>query len=737
MRKRFPLMVMMVALVAAFLASAAAYAQFGATSGNLYGKVTDEQGGVLPGVSVTLSGQGAPVTVTSDARGEFRFLTLAPGKYIIKLELSGFATVTRENVVITLGRNTELVETMKLSSVAAAVTVTSETPVLDTRKVETGATMTNAELRDIPTGRDPWVLLQSVPGVQVDRVNVAGSESGQQSLFNSKGSEPGTFQLDGVNYTDMNALGASAGYYDFETFSEVQIITGGVDPAMQGSGAHINMITKRGTNEVHGSARINYVSDHFQGTNYPPSAGRRKIDSVQEYGVEVGGPIVRDTLWLWGSYGRNQINILIGAGAPPTKQNTTLDNFNGKLNWQVVPSNSFNAWYQHSDKNVFGRGAGATCPQPCTVDQVLPINNWKAEDSQVFSSNFFFSAMYAGTNSFFGLTPEGKGQLFYDGLTGYAGTSYYYLTQDQPSTQWKADTSFFFNTGSLGHELKAGFQYLKVTTNQLYGSPANPAPANNPNQLVKVGGWKNYYDVDAAGIFRDLSSNIAATYWGAFIGDTMTWDRLTIQAGVRWDKQNGVNLPTVVAGNPSFPDILPAIDYAGEPPPFTWDDWSPRVGVTYALGQNRNTVFKASYARFVDALGTQTISYVNPVGNIAGIYFPWNDANGNNIVETGEVDTSAESLNSFNVTTTATSPNAINPDLIAGTTDEFIGGVDYEVSPGFAVGAAYTYRNYKNPVVGLPFDSATGRIITAADYEQYDTLAGFLPDGTPYGPVPV
>ena len=244
--------------------------------------------------------------------------------------------------------------------------MTSEAPVIDTRKVETGAVMTNDELRDIPTGRDPWVLLQSVPGVQVDRVNVAGSESGQQSTFDGKGTVAGTFTLDGVNYTDMAALGASNGYYDFETFQEVQVVTGGSDPALQGAGAHINMITKRGTNEVHGSARINVVSDSFQGTNYPPSKGRRKISSVQEYGAEVGGPILRDTLWLWGSYGRNQINLLVGSDTPPTKSNTTLENFNGKLNWQVIPSNSFSAWYQHSDKIVLGRGAGATCPQSCT-----------------------------------------------------------------------------------------------------------------------------------------------------------------------------------------------------------------------------------------------------------------------------------------------------------------------------------------------------------------------------------
>ena len=742
-------MVLAIALVAICLASATAVAQFGESKGNLYGKVVDEQGGVLPGVTVTLSGQGAPTIATTDARGEFRFLNLSPGTYTVKLDLTGFAVVTRENVVVQLGRNTEIRESLKLSSVAAAVTVTSETPVIDTRKVQSGAVMTNEELRQIPTGRDPWVLLQSVPGVQVDRVNVAGSESGQQSTFNSKGTTMGTFTVDGVNYTDMNALGASNGYYDFETFQEVQIVTGGSDPAMQGAGAHINMITKRGTNEVHGSARINVVSDSFQGTNYPPTGGRRSIDSVQEYGVEVGGPVLRDTLWLWGAYGRNQINILVGAGTPPTKSNTTLENFNGKLNWQVVPSNSFNGWYQHSDKIVFGRGAGARRPQAATNDQTLPTNAWKAEDSQVVSSNLFFSAMYAGQDGFFGLTPEGQGQLSYDGNTGYLGTSPYYLAQTQPQFQWKADGSYFFNTGNMGHELKAGFTYLNVNTNYVTGSPANPAPASNPNQAVKVGAFVNAYGCDddglncvpAAGIFRDASIAPTAQYYGAFLGDTMTMDRLTVQVGVRWDRQFGVNSATVVAGNPSYPDILPAINYPGAPKAFTWNDWSPRAGLTYALGQNRGTVLKASYAHFVDSLGTGTIGFTNPLGSSAGAYYPWNDANGNNIVDVGEVITSGDPLSNFGYVlgdpSSASSPNAIDPNIKAGSTNEFIGGIDQEITPGFAVGAAYTYRKFINPVVGLPYDPTTGTIITNADYVQVATLTGTLPDGTPYGPEPV
>src|SRR5215471_10169026 len=290
MSKRFPWIVPAIAfVVCAMLVPGAVFAQFGQSTGAIIGKVVDEQGGVLPGVSVIVKGPGAPVTVYTDARGEFRVTNIDAGNYTLTVALQGFSTVNRENVVVQAGRNTELTVPMKLSAVAATVTVTGEAPILETKRVGTGSQVSQEELKSIPTARDPWVVLQSVPGVAIDRVNVAGSESGQQSVFISHGSNAtsGTFAVDGVNFTDMSALGASAGYYDFDSFQEMQVITGGSDAAIQGSGAHLNMVTKRGTNEVHGSARLYETDHHFQSNNLPDEA------KTQVFGPG-GGPSGQD-----------------------------------------------------------------------------------------------------------------------------------------------------------------------------------------------------------------------------------------------------------------------------------------------------------------------------------------------------------------------------------------------------------------------------------------------------------
>ncbi len=734
--------------LALLLLAAPALAQFGEAKGNLYGRVLDENGGTLPGVTVTLKGPGAPVVQTTDARGEYRFLNLSPGRYTISLALAGFSTVTRENVDINLGANTQVTDTMKVSAVAATITVTGEAPILDTRKVQTGAQVTQEELRSIPTARDPWVVLQSIPGVQIDRVNVAGSESGQQSTFVSKGSSGGSFTVDGVNFTDLTALGASAGYYDFDSFQEIQVITGGSDPSIQGDGAHVNMITKRGTNEVHGTARLFAVDDHFEAHNVPDEAKTQtaaigagnRIQSIQEYGLEAGGPIVKDHLWLWGAYGRDQVNLLV-AGTKTDK--TTLENLNAKINWQIIPSNSADIYYQRSDKRKFGRGAAADRPQETTTDQTTPANTWKIQDSHVFSSNFFATVQYNGTDGVFTLDPEGgtSHQLFFD-EGGVWHNSGYFLDSKRPQRQVKGDLSYFFNTGSIGHELKAGFGYLYSIGASQFGWPG--FGADYPSDLaVKTFGTNFHCDVPCAAITRDAWTSVEGKYYSAFLGDTITLDRLTVNLGVRWDRQYGSNNPKLIPGNASFPTILPTVDFKGTTKEFTWEDFQPRFGLTFAVDPKRTTIVKASYARFAATLGTGTVGLTNPGGPggyPAYAYYAWNDGSGcagaaDNLVQPCEVDTSPAGFqfsSYFDPLNPTGSNNKIDKNLKAPRTQEIVAGVDHELMPNLVVGLAYTYRHFDRFIYGVRFDPLTGRVLTQDDYELYQTITSSAGDPVQY-----
>ena len=741
------------AAAALLLAALPALAQFGGNTGGILGKAVDEQGAVLPGVAVTVKGPGAAQTVYTDARGEFHVINLAPGEYTVTLALQGFSTVNRENVTVALGRDTELQIPMKLSSVAATVTVSGEVPVISTKQVLTGAAVTQEELKSIPTARDPWVVLQSVPGVQIDRVNVAGSESGQQSNFIAKGSTMGTFAVDGVNLTDMSALGASSGYYDFDSFQEMQVISGGADASISGSGTHLNMVTKRGTNEIHGNARIFAVDQHFQSDNVPdeaktqidsngnpaPLAAGNHINSVQDYGADVGGPIWKDHMWLWGAYGRDQINLVTAGG---TNDNTTLEDFNSKFNWQVVPSNSVDVWYLRSDKLKQGRSGGPTRPQETTWNQTTPQNTWKIQDNQIFGSSFFLTAQYNGINGAFTLHPQGSEdrQAFFDD-GGVWHNTYEFFDSGRPQRQVKADISYFFNAGTVGNELKAGFGYLKTgarSSSQWPGSidcvgcptsgsffPGNGQAGQVYSDLADITDADGN-PIPSATITRQSNLSIDNKYYSAYFQDAITFDRLTINVGVRWDQQYGNNNPTTIQGNPSFPDVLPTVVYPGADKPFTWNDWQPRVGLTYAFGQNRTTVFKASYARFAEALGTNTTGQINPTNTVSYAYYPWTDANGDGVVQPGEVNTSPGALESSRGYDPANPGAAISPqsfasDFHAPKTWEVVAGVDHELLPAFAVGVVYTHRTFTDQLYRFP----TG--VTSADYTLYRTLTGNLP----------
>src|SRR3954471_8684902 len=237
------------------VAGSSAFAQV--QNGNISGSVKDQQGGVLPGVTATLAGVDVTHSFLTDASGEFRFLELAPGPYKLSVNLPGFQTVVRDNVIVEVGRNINLALVLRVAPVAETVNVVAATPIVDRRQTGTATNITENELTKIPTSRDPFALMRSVPGVLVDRVNIGGNETGQQSNFAMKGTRPqdASWTMDGIEITDMAATGASPTYFNFDNFEEIQVSTAGNDIKSRTGGIGLNLVVKRGTNSFSGTAR--------------------------------------------------------------------------------------------------------------------------------------------------------------------------------------------------------------------------------------------------------------------------------------------------------------------------------------------------------------------------------------------------------------------------------------------------------------------------------------------------
>src|SRR5262249_36276913 len=215
---------------------------------------------------------------------------------------------------------------MGVSTVQETITVTGASPVVDTKQTGTKQTFTNELLQSIPSARDPWVILQQMAGVAMDRENIGGNMSGQQSNYVSGGGNPfnNKWSLDGIHTTDMAATGASPTYYDFDAFEEMTINTGGVDVTQQTGGVGINLVTKSGGDKFRGSTRYYVTDDSFESQNVTDAqrlqgaSSGGPIQNIKDYGVEAGGPLKKGKAWIWGSYGKQNINVGVLGFFQPT-----------------------------------------------------------------------------------------------------------------------------------------------------------------------------------------------------------------------------------------------------------------------------------------------------------------------------------------------------------------------------------------------------------------------------------
>jgi hypothetical protein len=701
------------------------------STGRIEVTAVDGTGAVLPGVTVEISGpQGGSAVTGPD--GAARFLNLPPGTYQLKAVLAGFADYTNKTIPVVAGGNVQLKATLAVGGVSQKVDVTAEAPVIDAKKVGTSTNVTLDELQNIPSARDPWVVMQTVPGIITDRVNVGGSESGQQSGYQAKGASGGdnTWNMDGIPVTDMAAVGSTPTYYDFDMFQEMNVTTGGSDMSSATGGVGLNFILKSGTNTPHGSARIYYETSEgkflgvdlswMQANNMPaalatalgsPNGMGNRTKEYVDTGFEVGFPILKDRLWAWGSMGKTDVyNLTIKQAA----DNTFLKNWATKVQAQVSQNVRASFTWFHGDKQKFGRNASATRPPETTVNQKGPSDFYKGEFNFVISNDLFLSLRASTMPSGFNFQPQGgMNKDVYVDDSGVWHGSYWDYYSDRPQKTAMAEGSYFKGN----HELKFGFSWRQVTVT----STSKIATSNGSNI------WSYYigYPDMIAYVSSPWMSAARAHYTSAWLGDTITFKRATVTAGVRYDRQTDGTLATSEPATPGFEKWLPAISAKPVPNAIVWSSLAPRAGITYALNESRKTQLRASYARFASQLGNGSSSVISPV-QYRYVYFYAVDTNRNGVADPSEVDkTYMAGWTGFDPADPGklTSNNKIGKYHVP-TTDELIAGVDHELIKNFAVSASFTYRRFTNfnwsPRIGLTYSAYT---------QAGTTTAGPLPNG--------
>ncbi len=414
--------------------------------GSIFGRVMDDSGGVLPGVTVTIAGTGLqqPLVAQTSASGAYQFPSVPIGTYTVTFELTGFKKAVRQNVIIQTGFNAGIDQKLELGALTEEVTVSGASPVVDLKKTAVGGTFDLDILEKIPTARDPWQIINMTPGV-VAGLNVGGSSSGQQVGLQSRGTGANVqWNLDGASVTDLSS-NSSPMYYNFDSFDQIQVTNGGGDVSVQSSGLSINLITKSGSNVFKGTFNATFLNDDMQGNNVTKplfDAGSNgflsgsPIHKIAEASAEAGGPIVKNKLWYWGAVNKQSINVGILNFFDPGKGSvcadlveaqrrssaalrsaitfdnlnqvqkclkndwTSLKNIQWKVNYQLSTAHRFMYSFASDQKYRNARDASASTAIEATSQQYspepwrLPIpthtvqHTWVANDKLVVNNSF-------------------------------------------------------------------------------------------------------------------------------------------------------------------------------------------------------------------------------------------------------------------------------------------------------------------------------------------------------------
>jgi hypothetical protein len=709
-------------------------------TGEIYGRATDTSGAVLPGTTVTVASRTLfqpRVAVTSPA-GTFRVPELPIGTYSVTFELAGFRTVSFQEIRVTIGVRAQVNAVLELSTVQETITVTDGSPLFDSREAGTKSTFDLETLQNMPSARDPWVMLERTPGIVMDRVNVGGNQSGQQSNYISRGDGTANnkWAIDGVDITDMAATGASPIYYDFDMLEEMQVTTGGADVTQQTGGVGINLVTRSGTDRQKGNARFLVTDETLEDDNITDelraqgAGAGAPIDNIRDYGFDVGGPVKEGKVWYWGSYGTQAITVgVIGfyKNDPACRPNgvvpdprtsdtatlrncletdlTTLNNYNWKMTWAPFRNNQFNLQNTWAEKVRNARDASDTRPIETTYRQKAvssefgafgwltgPNPFWKIADQHVISDRWLVDVMTAHLGNNFVLDFHDDGlrdvQARQETTTLVWGRSFQASTFLRPTNSFDVVSSLFLPARFGGdHSLKFGYRWRN----------------SHSTILNHRGGFIDALFTNgvatAADIWRDQYSESHLDTHAIYLQDNYSRNRLTINLGIRLDRQDDSAEPTRVPENPFFPRLMPAIDFQGADAFVVWTDVSPRVGGTYDLNGDGKTVLSMSVASYYGQMAPGQLSSQLAATGAVFVRYPWSDLNGDALVQAGEVNTSAPFLSKSlaydpNNPTSTTSPTRVDPDVKADRTREFIIGFDRQIGSHASLGASYIRRKY-------------------------------------------
>jgi len=741
----------LVAFLACTLAAGVLMAQ--TTRGDIQGRIADENGATLPGVTVSIASDaliGAQSTV-SDASGLYKFLVLPPGSYTVTYSLSGFQTRSQENVAVKIGSTTR-VDVVMTSAFTDEVVVTSESPLVDTTSTTVGVDLSSEFYDGLPTGRNYTSVALVTPGAQND-------DSGT-SFYGSSGLE-NSYYIDGANTTGVE-LGGQGTNLNFEFIDEVQVKSGSYSAEYgRATGSMINVITKSGGNEFHGDLFGYYTGDSMQADKKGDAAGGAVSGSAvrtgfvrSDYGADIGGYIVKDKVWFFAAYDRvdntddwESSQDFGQVGGPDAgdslPEDITRDLWSAKLTWRAAANHTLSMSAFGDPQDDSGALNSLASPPTHYLETITTGgDNYSFNYDGIFGQNVVLSVRWAEHNEEY--TENGPGLAlggFVDktdplgnGTTtwGWDNTgSGYGFIQDQvfKRTQYNADLSYFVGNLAGSHEFKIGGEYenLDVTNIAAYTGPAH--------QLIwrfgAYGEHPHYYaheyflndriapeDITAGDIADNRAIDTPSKNYAVYFQDTwQIGSNLSLNLGVRYDQQKLYNM---------FGEVSADIK----------DEWGPRLGLVWdPAGNGKSKVF-GHWGYFYETI-PMDIVIRSFGGEIDAFIYNFSG-------DPADFEPAPELLGFSRVRGGGVS--RVDPNTQGQYIEEFVIGAEYELIRDYSFGIKYIDRGLPRVIedalavdgdyfIGNPSEGLMTQTYDAAYWYSYPGGPGecLNPDGSPSG----
>lgn len=690
-------------------------------TGNIFVSVTSGDGSALPGVTVSTTGRYllSPRTGVTNEDGKYSIRNLPVGPYEVTLTMAGFKTVKVSDIQVNLGSTTNLPVKMQVSDIEEVLTVTSGEPSIDLTTANTGKTFDVEILNELPTTKDPWGILEATPGVVMSQDNVGGNKQGTQARFSAKGASPyqNAYYIDGVNLTDTSASGATGQYYDFDSFEQIAVSTGAHDASMGAPGVNISMVTKSGSNQFEGRVGAVYSSSSWTSKNAVEVNGREldtSLDENTDYNLSIGGPIIKDKLWFFAAYHKNEVDLFTPNtrySETPVIDATELEQINLNMKWAITATNNLKFAYNENDKSKSNR----LPTWPSSIDYTLnsyagwaqsgPGDAWYLMDEWSINDTFMVSAKYGQQTYPFTLGIHGSAPddvltrypVHLNTNTGVPSSGYDYPIYDRENETMTLKGSYFGMFGSASHDISFGIDYL--------GSDNSAEDVYPGNAIVYQ------YDATEGEVWflRPVRSVSSIDNTALFLNDVITSGKWTFNLGLRYQSQKGsIGGGTVQGTWQNVPDAV-ALEFAQRFGSFDvqpindaakWNDLVPRINISYDISGDGRQVVKLGLNRYAYTLNTSDFEKVSALSEYEEDY-GWVDLDGNGMFLGDGSDWNEVNFDELYWSSGSGSGTPIADGYHAPTVDEIILNYSHEFDNAIVLSGNYTYRKTSDPTYTL------------------------------------